>query len=132
MHFTARYSDGVIATRQAALRPPLAADLSLFDRLRGLFDAVTVRRGRVRYLRVRLDRLTPAPAQRMLFDARDLAAARGGGRSGSGAPAAAAPAIRAGREEPLVAALDRIRGRFGGGAIGFGRGRGGGRGLAAS
>jgi DNA polymerase-4 len=113
MHLTLRYSDGVLAARQAALSPPVSGDLTLFDRLRALFEVAAARRGRIRYMRVRLDRLIPAPAQRCLFDAREMSAARASGPAFGGAPPA--------RETELVSALDRLRARFGGRAIGFGR-----------
>jgi DNA polymerase-4 len=113
MHLTLRYSDGVLAARQAVLSPPVSGDLTLLDRLRALFDAAAARRGRIRYLRVRLDRLTPAPVQGCLFDAREMAALRA-----PGAPPADRPPAR---EAELVSALDRLRARFGGSAIGFGR-----------
>ncbi|MGH9869415.1 MAG: DNA polymerase Y family protein [Candidatus Polarisedimenticolia bacterium] len=98
LRLTARYADGVLSSRQALLSPPVSGDLTLFHRLQEIFDAVLARRGRVRYLRVRLDRLAPASGQGCLFDARELR-----------------------REGDLVAALDRIRQRFGGGVIRFGR-----------
>ncbi|HEY3174328.1 MAG TPA: DNA polymerase IV [Candidatus Polarisedimenticolia bacterium] len=101
---TARYTDGVTVTRKTAIAPVSAGDLTLYAHLRPLFEQVVQRRGRVRYLRVRFTRLTPAsaPAQMTLFDA--------GGADG---------------EPALIAALDRIRGKFGAGAIAFGRaGRG--------
>ncbi|HET6373795.1 MAG TPA: hypothetical protein VFG76_10830 [Candidatus Polarisedimenticolia bacterium] len=108
--FAARYTDGVVASRAVSLSPPAAGDLTLFARLRPVFEDVVGRRGRVRYLRVRLTRLTPAPAQRMLF-------AQTEPEQGSGARRAR-PAYN---EAFLVAALDRIRVRFGERSIAFGR-----------
>ncbi|HKY31391.1 MAG TPA: hypothetical protein VJV23_02560 [Candidatus Polarisedimenticolia bacterium] len=112
LHVTARYSDGTMASRRTALSPPLPGDLSLFARMEETLGAATRRRGRVRYLRVRLDRLSPAFRQGLLFGEGEMAAARGG-----------QPAAGPRGEPELTAALDRIRGRFGGGSIGFGRGR---------
>jgi DNA polymerase IV len=118
MHLSVRYSDGMLSSRQAVLSPPEAGDLTLFDRLRPLFDAAAARRGRIRYLRVRLDRLAPAPRQGCLFDAREMA----GGRVPAAVPAVVPPTVRPpAREAELVSALDRLRARFGGAAIGFGR-----------
>jgi len=94
---TARYSDGVTVTRSAKLSPPSARDLTLHARVRPLFEQVVERRGRVRYLRVRFTKLAHAP-QLSLFEWRDDA-----------------------REQPLIEAIDRIRGRFGNMSIQFGR-----------
>lgn len=96
---TARYTDGVTVTRAGAVTPASAGDLTLYGHARSLFEPVVQRRGRVRYLRVRFTRLAAPPAQMSLFEEEE----------------------RPGREPALVAALDRIRGRFGAGAIAFGR-----------
>ncbi len=99
----ARYSDGAFASRRARLPSPSGSDPTLYARLRPLFDQAVERRGRVRYLRIRCARLAPPPAQGRLFpdpDERRLL-----------------------REASLVAALDRIRRRFGERAIAFGRSR---------
>jgi DNA polymerase-4 len=97
---TARYTDGVTVTRRTAIAPASAGDLTLYARIRPLFEQVIQRRGRVRYLRVRFTKLEPAsaPAQLTLFDANETSL-----------------------EPAVIAALDRIRGRFGAGAIAFGR-----------
>ncbi len=105
-HLTTRYSDGVAVSRKTSVSPPSARDLTLFSRLRPLFEQTVERRGRVRYLRVRFTKL--APAQMSLF----------------GDP------LETEREPALIAALDRIRGRFGGTSILFGRA--GGRGHRAA
>ncbi len=102
IRLTARYSDGVVVSRRAALQSPSACDPVLFAHARSLFERVVGRRGRVRYLRVGLARLAPVAVQMSLFDE------------------------AAGEEDPdhrpsLIAALDRIRGRFGDRSIAFGR-----------
>jgi len=98
-HLTARYSDGVAVTRSAKLSPPALRDLTLQARVRPLFERVVARRGRVRYLRVRLTRLAPA-AQGDLFE-----------------NALCEPPPL----QKMSDALDRIRGRFGERSIQFGR-----------
>ncbi len=104
VRLTARYTDGVTVSRSAMMSPPEARDLSLFAHLCPLFEKVVARRGRVRYLRVRFTKLSPAPQQMSLFGEPD---------------AVRDPALR--REPELVSALDRLRARFGQRAIAFGR-----------
>ncbi len=94
------YSDGVRRIRQAAPRPATANDFTLFDAARQALRPAAARRVRVRHLRLVCDRLTFPPAQLDLFAA-DRQAAR--------------------RQARLVGAIDAVRGRFGPGAIQFGR-----------
>ena len=104
---TARYSDGVTVSRRIALSPPSSCDGALYRQVRSTFEHVVQRRGRVRYMRVRFTKLAAAlPAQMSLFGDGDAEkeAASGSGRD-------------------VIAALDRIRGRFGNRAIAFGRSR---------
>jgi DNA polymerase-4 len=118
-HLTARYSDGVAASRKTSVSPPSARDLTLFSHLRPLFEQAVERRGRVRYLRVRFTKLTPAPAQMSLFG--DPLEEDEGGSVERGGKGSDPDRRRTEREPALIAALDRIRGRFGGTAIIFGR-----------
>ncbi len=99
---SARYSDGVTVSRTTAISPPSTRDLTLYSHVRPLFERVVARRGRVRYLRVRFMKLAPAPAQMLLFEP-------------------SAPSREGLREPGLIAALDRVRGRFGARSITFGR-----------
>ena len=97
----ARYTDGVSVTRVATMAPAAATDAALWGALRPLFEQVVGRRGRVRYLMVRLERLSAtaaAQAQMSMFDA----------------------GPEPGRGEGLTRALDRIRGRFGETAVDYG------------
>lgn len=105
---SARYSDGVGAARRLRLHPPLDGDLSLFRRVRPLFEEVVARRGRVRSMTLRLARLGAEPAQLPLFPEhheRDEAGP-------AGAPE---------HEASLMRALDRLRARHGEGAVFSGR-----------
>lgn len=102
LRLSARYTDGVSVSRTATLGPGTASDAALWSSLRPLFEKVVERRGRVRYLMVRLDRLSPPAAemaQMSLFD----------------------DDVAAGAEAGLEAALDRIRGRFGETSVRYGR-----------
>ena len=108
---TARYTDGVMVTRRTLLSPPSNRDLTLFARIHALFAEAVARRGRVRYLRVRFLRLAPVPTQMSLLDL-----------PGIGQPEHASGAGETPDREPdVIAALDRIRRRFGEKAILFGR-----------
>ncbi len=119
--FSIRYSDGFAASRRLRLHPPLDGDLSLFSRLRPLFESVVARRGRVRSMTLKLTRLGSAPAQLPLFP-ESLESSKNADRSDTGgSPAGNALAPGPGREPSLLAALDRLRSRFGAGAIFSGR-----------
>lgn len=94
------YSDGVRAVRQRSLQPPTSNDLTLFEQACRLLEAARTRRVRIRHMRLTADRLVFPPAQLSLFaDERRVDEQR----------------------HRLVAAVDRIRERFGPGAIQPGR-----------
>jgi DNA polymerase-4 len=94
------HTDGVRRIRQVAAAPATANDFSLFAHARRVLDRVWIRRVRLRRMTLVCDRLTYPPAQRLLFE----------------------PERRqAEREERLVAAMDRIRRRFGPQALDVGR-----------
>ena len=108
---TARYTDGVMVTRRTLLSPPSNQDLTLFARIHALYTEAVARRGRIRYLRVRFTRLAPAPLQMSLLDL-----------PGFGPPESEKDGGETPDREPaVIAALDRIRRRFGEKAILFGR-----------
>jgi len=84
------YTDGIRRTRQLIARPATANDTTLFKLARQTLFLVWTRRVRIRHMRLVCDRLVFPPAQASLF-----------------------PDLRKERQERLVAALDRIRERFG-------------------
>jgi DNA polymerase-4 len=94
------YSDGNRVVRQAAAKPATANDIRLFEAAQLALQRAWRRRIRIRHLRLICDRLTYPPAQMELFpeDAQRYDAPR-----------------------KLIAAVDRIRQRFGRGAIQMGR-----------
>ncbi|MBN2171656.1 MAG: hypothetical protein JW819_10100 [Candidatus Krumholzibacteriota bacterium] len=94
------HSDGVRAARCLAARPATAGTFRLFRLAARALDLAWTRRVRVRHLRLVADRLAFPPAQLELFAA------------GPAEPPA---------EAALVAALDRIRGRYGADAVRLGR-----------
>jgi DNA polymerase-4 len=94
------FSDGLTWTRQRALRPATANDLSLFTRARAALYLAWQRRVRIRHLELICDRLTYPPAQRSLFPEDQTAHHR---------------------RTRLVATMDAIRDRFGEAAINVGR-----------
>jgi DNA polymerase-4 len=94
------YADGVRLIRSASAAAGTANDLRLFALARLALQRAWVRRVRLRHLRLRCDRLTSPPAQLSLL--------------------LEEPADDA-RDDDLMAALDRIRGRFGVDAIQVGR-----------
>lgn len=98
------YSDGARAVRQRSHPLGTANDFLLFDLARAALQAAWLRRVRLRHLRLVCDRLINPPAQL------DLPLALG------------AEQQREARQEKLVTALDRIRGRHGSGCIRLGRG----------
>lgn len=93
-----RYSDGMDATRRLSIERPTAVDPALFRLLEPLFLRTNARRQAVRYLSLTLTDLAAPTAQLELFDA----------------------AVDS-REERLVAAVEAVRKRQGGAALGFGR-----------
>jgi DNA polymerase-4 len=94
------HSDGIRCSRQAAVRPATANDITLFPIACRAFDRAWIRRVRVRHLRLICDRLVFPPAQMALFgdERRHLE-----------------------KRDRLVGAIDAVRRRFGGDAIQTGR-----------
>jgi len=90
------YSDGIRCARPAAARPASANDFTLFALARRALQAAWLRRVRIRHIRLICDRLVFPPAQLELF---------------------AVEKKEKEERDHLVAAIDRIRQRFGAGAI---------------
>ena len=86
------YSDGIRCVRQAAAKPATANDAVLFKAARQALNMARARRLRIRHMRLTCDRLVFPPAQMALF-----------------------PEERQNREKQdrIVAAIDRVRSRFG-------------------
>lgn len=95
---TLRHTDDVESRGSAILRHPCAEQTPIEMAALGLLASAGARRVRVRAVTLSLSRLVPAPRQLDLFS-----------------PAAAARAAR------LATAVDRLRARFGGEAIRYGR-----------
>ena len=98
---TLDYADGNRLTRSAVSRQGTANDLRLFVLAQEALRRAWTRRVRLRHLSLTCDRLTYPPSQLELFPQR-------------------APARRR-REDQVVAALDRIRHRFGDASVQLGR-----------
>ena len=94
------HTDGVHRIRQTAAKPATANDFALFALARRVLDLAWTRRVRLRRMTLICDRLTYPPGQRLLFAAERRAAER---------------------QDRLVTAMDRIRQRFGDGALAMGR-----------
>ena len=94
------YSDGIRHIRHAAAKPPTANDLTLFELAHEVLNRIWIRRVRIRHLRLIFDKLVFPPAQLELFPAsrREME-----------------------RRTNLVDVMDKIRNRFGPGAIRMGR-----------
>jgi len=99
---SARYTDGTVVSRTAPLAPAVSSDAALWSCMRPLFEQVVGRRGRVRYLMVRLTELSSLAAEMTQMSLFDEAAGAGAGAG-------------------LEVALDRIRDRFGETAVRYGR-----------
>ncbi len=97
---TIDYSDDRRCTRQTRIQPPTANDLALFPFARRTLNLAWRRRVRIRHLRLVCDRLVFPPAQMPLFDDEYRIVAR---------------------QDNLVAALDKIRNRFGHPSVQMGR-----------
>lgn len=93
------HADGLGRARQTTVRPATANDFSLFDHARRVLDLAWTRRVRLRRMTLVCDRLTYPPAQGLLFEAERREAQK---------------------QERLVAAMDRVRGRFGTEALAVG------------
>ena len=104
LRVTLRHSDDVLARREERLAPPAAADLLLFAQARVICDRARARRVRVRWIELRCLEVAGAPRQLALFG-----------------PEAFDDRASHGAADSLAEAVDRIRGRFGGGAIVAGR-----------
>jgi DNA polymerase-4 len=96
----ADYSDGRRCARQVRAEPPTANDLALFPLAQRALGLAVIRRTRVRHLRLICDRLIFPPAQLPLFDEERRTVLK---------------------QESLIAAVDRIRNRFGIEAVKMGR-----------
>jgi DNA polymerase-4 len=94
------HTDGVRRVRQVAAKPPTANDFALFVHARRVLNLTWRRRVRLRRMTLICDRLTFPPAQRLLFESEQQSADN---------------------QERLVAAMDRIRCRFGANALAMGR-----------
>ncbi len=94
------FADGMRIARQRILTPPAATDLALFESARSALHRAWLRRTRVRRIRLACSRLAYPPAQLEVF-----------------------PEDRqnTGQQRRLMASLDRIRERFGQGAVRIGR-----------
>ncbi|MDA8139191.1 MAG: hypothetical protein M0036_11120 [Desulfobacteraceae bacterium] len=97
---TADYSDGRRCIRQFRVEPPTANDLALFPLAQRALHLATARRTRVRHLRLTCDRLVYPPAQLPLFEEERRTVAR---------------------QDCIIAAVDRVRERFGWGAVAVAR-----------
>jgi DNA polymerase IV len=104
LRVTLRHSDAIVARREERLAPPVAADLLLFARARALCDRARARRVRVRWIELRCLEVARGPRQLVLFGPEVFDEKACGGAA-----------------ESLAEAVDRIRGRFGEGAIVAGR-----------
>jgi DNA polymerase-4 len=94
------HTDGLRRIRQVTATPATANDFALFAHARRVLDLAWTRRVRLRRMTLVCDRLTYPPAQRLLF----------------------APERRmAEKHDRLVAAMDRVRQRFGNDALAMGR-----------
>ncbi len=100
VNITVDYSDGRRYTRQVRVDPPTANDLALFPHARRTLHLAWHRRVRVRHLRLICDRLVYPPVQIPLFDEDRQVDVR---------------------RERIVAAMDKIRDRFGTTAVHVGR-----------
>jgi DNA polymerase-4 len=92
------HSDGVRRFRQISVRPPSANDMMLFKTARSVLYLAWTRRVRLRHIRLICPKPIFPPAQMELF------------------PDPAIP-----KQDALIAAMDRIRTRFGQGIIHMGR-----------
>ena len=92
------HSDGVRCVRQGAVRPASASDITLFKAARRILYTAWTRRVRLRHIRLICAKPVFPPAQMALF-----------------------PDAASQREDLLMAAVDRIRRRFGHGILHMGR-----------
>ncbi len=94
------YSDGIRCARQSTAKPATANDLMLFKAAQQALNLARMRRLRIRHMRLTCDQLVFPPAQMALF-----------------------PEERRNKEkqDSIVAAVDRVRSRFGRDMIHVGR-----------
>jgi DNA polymerase-4 len=104
LRVTLRHSDSVVARREERLAPPTAADLLLFAQAQRICERARGRRVRVRWIELRCMEIARGPRQLALFGPEAF-----DGRACGGAA------------DSLAEAVDRIRERFGEGAIVSGR-----------
>ncbi|MFZ7127095.1 MAG: DNA polymerase Y family protein [Desulfobacterales bacterium] len=97
---TLTFSDGIRTARQRAVAPPSANDIALFELARSALYLAWTRRTRVRRVRLLCSRLAFPPAQLSLFPEEQKSTVR---------------------RHRLVDVMDRIRDRFGPGAVRVGR-----------
>jgi DNA polymerase-4 len=105
LRVTLRHSDDVLARREERLAAPTAAGPLLFAQARAIGERARTRRVRVRWIELRCLEIVRGPRQLPLF----------------GPEAFDDKATGSGAAESLAEAVDRIRGRFGDGAIVAGR-----------
>ena len=94
-----RYTDGMDITRSLRLRGPVTTDPLLYQKLEPLYLKASFRRQRVRYMSLTFTDLVRPAAQMALFDKPSHSI----------------------REEALVSALDRLRGKYGESVVQWGR-----------
>jgi hypothetical protein len=109
----------------------VANDFAAREVVQRLFEKARGRRIQIRHLEVTMADLREAPRQLSLFEEPDGSGAAGGNGMdqshpgspdhGEGIVAVTALAGKERRDSALTVALDRIRSRFGGGAVGFKR-----------
>src|SRR5262249_58345744 len=110
---TIAYADGREGRAQRALVPSEREGRWLVETARTLLDRALARRVRVRRIRLEAWEAPACPSQLELWDEEGAATLSA---SGSAPAVGAAPAARA-RARALDSALDRVRARFGSGAL---------------
>jgi DNA polymerase-4 len=96
IHIIVDYSDGRRCVRQTRIQPSTANDIALFPFARRALNLAWRRRVRIRHLRLIFDRLIFPPAQMPLFEEERKTIVR---------------------QESIIAAMDKIRNRFGSQAV---------------
>jgi DNA polymerase-4 len=99
LKLTIHYADGVTNTKSSSLKPSSSEDRSLFDSARQLYHLASERRVRVKSMRLLCEKITEPRRQMEMFQA------------------AAAPAD----SNKLQGALDKVRSKYGTGAVQWGR-----------
>jgi DNA polymerase-4 len=114
------YADGVESRREEAPARPVANDFSARESAQRLLEKARGRRIQIRHLEIVLEDLREAPRQLDLFAAAPAPENREAAGSAPRSEAGGAEGVRR-RDASLTAAMDRIRRRFGGAAVGFKR-----------